>query len=173
MSNEATKEKITNTHVINDSLLNKAADRLVAQLPGETEELMFALQKDHTLDMWKLVCGVIYHCYQTGELSAFELDPAWSDGFREKDLICEHCKEPFKAKRMGQRFCSTNCGLVFNKQMTEDRRLVLLGKVVITQDAKSNTRVINTTPDTIPVVNTSLPHAGGGWMEMDIPEEVR
>jgi len=94
----------------NPDRLEAGAEMLVDQLPDHIGELVHELAKEYVLPLWHIVCGVLLEVHSQGHLSAFQLDPAWRDGLRQREYKCKHCGETFKPIHIGQPYCSNKCG---------------------------------------------------------------
>jgi hypothetical protein len=99
--------------LLQESKLNQASQDLLDQLPDHVGQLVTSLAKQTYIPQWQLVCGVLLAVHQEGRLSEFRLDPAWKDGLRTKELVCQYakCGKTFTPKRIAQKYCSTECGL--------------------------------------------------------------
>lgn len=106
----STEDKTINKTNTNTGL-DFAALKLMKQLPEDALELVKDIAKDNELRLWHIVAGIVLHVHSEGRLSAFQLDPAWEDGFREEELICKYCEKPFKPRAINQPYCSNECGL--------------------------------------------------------------
>jgi len=93
--------------------LNAAAELLLSQLPEHAVELFGVIAGDYTLPIWQVVAGCLVSIHMEGRVSAFTLDPDWLDGFKQDELKCHYvpCGATFTPKRIGQLYCSNECGL--------------------------------------------------------------
>jgi len=95
---------------ITQTTLNKACKDLLDQLPDGVGSLVEAMAKERGIPLWHCTCGILLEVHTEGRLSAITIDPAWKQGFRQKELICAQCKNPFKPIRLNQVYCCNNCG---------------------------------------------------------------
>lgn len=114
---------------LNESTLNDYANTLVTQLPDHIGEQVTDLAREFKVPLWQMVCGFMLDSYQLGRLSAFQLDPAWKDGLRGTQYVCNFCGQPFKARHINQLFCSNECGLGLTKEETPDEPVDSLASV--------------------------------------------
>jgi len=91
--------------------LDDAAGALLKQLPDHLIELFDSICKEYSLPRWQLVCGILLDVYMQGNLTAFTRDPDWDIGGKGKVVPkCGECGKEFVPKRLGEKFCSTDCG---------------------------------------------------------------
>lgn len=93
-----------------EAQLNIAAGLLLDKLPDHLIELFDTLCKDYLLERWKLVCGLLLEAYMNGRLTVFTIDPDWADVTSGKEPVCGQCKKVFRPERLGQKYCSNDCG---------------------------------------------------------------
>ena len=102
---------------INDTYsgtLDDAASLLLRQLSPAIRDFAFELA-DITLKVprWQLILGTILSQYESGNLQAPSIDPAWRQmEIAVKQSICQYhkCRKEFSPKRYGQSYCSPQCG---------------------------------------------------------------
>ena len=73
--------------------LNIAAEQIISTLPDHVSEIIEALAKEYSLQLWHLVAGVLLEVYSEGRLSSFQIYPDWQDGAKQTMGKCEECKE--------------------------------------------------------------------------------
>lgn len=107
--------------------LNLAARLLLDQLPDHVGELAITLAHEYQLPLWHFMCGVILEVHYEGRLSSFQIDPAWKDGFKQKELVCQwtECGKKFKPLRIAQKFCSNECGIKAEQKEQAEKQAVL------------------------------------------------
>lgn len=91
--------------------LERGVDLLIEQMPDYVAQLIDEIAAQGSIPRWQLIGGILFEAYNNGYLSAYTLDPAWKDGFRPNETICKHCKKVFQPVRIGQIYCSNDCGL--------------------------------------------------------------
>jgi len=101
--------------------LNKAAELIALQLPDRAIELLKSIQKDHKIEFWQLICGILLEVETEGRLSAFTLDPSWEKGLKQEELICKRCGKKFKPRCIGQPYCSNECGLAAEEEKRKNQ----------------------------------------------------
>lgn len=100
---------------INDTYsgsLDDAASLLLRQLSPSIRDFAFELA-DITLKIprWQLVLGTILSQYESGNLQAPSIDPAWRQmEIAVRQSTCLQCGREFQPKRYGQAYCSPQCG---------------------------------------------------------------
>ena len=91
--------------------LDEAAGTLLKQLPDHLIELFDSICTEYLMPRWQLVCGILLDVYMQGNLTAFTRDPDWEAGVTAKTLPkCGECQKEFTPKRLGQKYCCTDCG---------------------------------------------------------------
>jgi hypothetical protein len=132
--------------------LNEEARSLIEQLPDHINEHIFRLAEEFHVPLWQFVCGLVLDSYQLGRLSAFQLDPAWKDGFRGGEYKCAQCGQAFKARRINQLYCCNECG--------------------VAAKLEADGYVRPTTPTTSVDVSSVVDFSGGGEPEPDDEDSV-
>lgn len=95
---------------VTQTLLNKASEQLLSQLPDKVGPLIESMAKDRGIPIWHYVCGILLEIHTEGRLSAITIDPSWKSGFRQKVLTCAQCKKEYPPVRLNQVYCSNKCG---------------------------------------------------------------
>ena len=95
---------------LNNDTLDKHVEDLLTCFPEHVSEIVHALTDDYKLPVWQVFNGIVLEAYMQGNLASFTVDPAWSEGLKQYDYICEYCKKPFKPVNLGQLYCSNECG---------------------------------------------------------------
>ena len=106
--------------------LDDAAGTLLKQLPDHLIELFDSICTEYLMPRWQLVCGILLDVYMQGNLTAFTRDPDWDIGGQGKvtpKCALPACGKEFVPKRLGQKYCSPECGT----QAEIDRKVLVPG----------------------------------------------
>jgi len=93
--------------------LNDAATLIINQLPPSFRDFAFEVA-DVILKIprWQLVAGILLFSAESGNLVSPSLDPSWTtNGISLSISTCPECGKQFTPHRLGQIFCSNECGL--------------------------------------------------------------
>jgi len=93
--------------------LNDAATLIINQLPPSFRDFAFEVA-DVILKIprWQLVAGILLFSAESGNLVSPSLDPSWTtNGISLSTSTCPECGKQFTPYRLGQIFCSNECGL--------------------------------------------------------------
>lgn len=106
--------------VLRERTIDDAAEALVSILPKKMEELIREIAKDRHRPVASFVMSYIHSAVEQGRaamlLSEYE-DPLMLTPERMvraqlgKEAICKHCTMPFQTERLGQTYCSYECGM--------------------------------------------------------------
>ena len=152
------------TNKVTDELLNKYSRELMLCLPDHASQLIEALAEDHLAPVWQVFCGIVLEVHMQGNLSNFTIDPAWAEGLKQYDYVCQYCGQAFKPVNLGQPFCSNECGQAAAQKPKEQ---VKNDKPINTSTAKPvNTNSTNSDAfaSRLAALTKTL---DGGWSEGD------
>lgn len=93
--------------------LEAAANLLLEQLTPTYRDLALDFAKTvHKVPVWQFLLGCLMANQQSGMFSAPYFDPAWRDTTQIVNYkkICPVCNRVFTPKRVGQVYCSNECG---------------------------------------------------------------
>jgi predicted nucleic acid-binding Zn ribbon protein len=92
-------------------------------LPDYVRKAIDSYSKNFHLTHWQFICGILLFSWQSSSFSTPVIEPGWTSDnpVIQDESTCPICQKTFTPKIRGQRFCSHECGQIFNDQ--EDARL--------------------------------------------------
>ncbi len=99
-----------------DDRRNEAAQLLIDTLPGRAAQVLLETAQQQRIHLWMLLVGLLQRAYDNGEHTAPVLDPAWLHSMPAGVQVlapskCEECHVTYEPRWLGQRYCSTICGV--------------------------------------------------------------
>jgi len=97
--------------------LEESANRILTLLsPSIKDYILEVADIVLKIPRWQLLLGTLISQYQSGNITAPYIDPAWQTmEVIAGSTICEGCHQSFMPKRFGQKFCSEGCSLESRK----------------------------------------------------------
>lgn len=105
--------------------LEYAATMLLEMLPPQIRDLAIELADlQYHCPRWHVVAGAVLRLSEEGRMADFSTEPHWdSDTIEREPSTCTLCGSGFMPDRLGQRFCSNECGQKFNLGLKKEDNL--------------------------------------------------
>ena len=117
---QVVEEPVSRPALINNAILDDAAEHIISILPMYIQDSVRRLLRSKYYTKWQLVAGHLIRAYNSTHFAEPTIDPAWKNRIDSLNLTASsdtvRCKNPgckkanFTPKRLGQEYCSNECG---------------------------------------------------------------
>ncbi len=125
--------------------LERASNLILSMLPDQIRLLAEEMADiQYHCPRWHVVAGAVLRLSEEGRMADYATEPHWATETMEREpRTCKFCEQLFDQERVGQDFCSNECGTAFEKGDVHDKRPV--------DEPDSNVTTVDDNPDSLPV----------------------